>query len=125
CRDADLGHPPAHPHGVAHLDRAVRRGDDDLRDRERGTLPAAAPRATLLLLLADPVPGAVRGVAAVSQPAGMGLLRRRDVRDGLVDVLVPGDGAGPRLAAGPRATFVGAPGIRRDRARVAGVGAAL
>ena len=105
-RDPDLGDPAAAQAGVADVDQPVRRGDDPLRRRLRGDVPAAPPGAAVGLLLALPVPEHDGHVAAVAQPAGLGRLRRLDLRDRLAPVLVrrpdprPGDPPRPRAERG-------------------------
>ena len=56
-RHADLGDSAAVPSAVAHLDQPLRRGDDALRGRVRGDVPAAPHRPAVAgYLLAVPVP---------------------------------------------------------------------
>ena len=121
----DLGHPPAPEAGVADVDQPVRRGDDPVRRRLRGALPAPAPGPALAVLLADPVPEHDGPLAAVAEPPGLGRLRRLDLRDRLAAVLVrrpdPRPGHPPR--PGPQADR--ADDLRLPGDGLAGLGQAL
>ena len=60
-----------------------------------GAVPAVPPRPAVVLLLADPVPVDDGRLAAVSQPADLGFLRRRHLLHRLADLLVPGHDSRP------------------------------
>ena len=99
-RHADLGDPAALQADMAHLDQPLCRGDDAVRRRERGDIPAAAHRPAVARdLLAVPVSEHDGRVAAVPQPAHLGRLRGLDVRHGLAAVLVRRTDSRPRDAA--------------------------
>ena len=98
-----LGGPAAAAPEVAHLDQPLRRGDDAVRGRDGRPLSAPAPRPALVLLLACALSRHDGPVAAMAQPAGVGLLRDRHLPHRLAAVLVPGPDPRPGDAARPRA----------------------
>ena len=122
---ADFGHPAAVPAAMAHVDRAVRRGDDALRGCLRGHVPGAAHRAPVDRLLALPVPELDGPVAAVPQPADLGRVRGVDLRDGLGPVLVRGADSRPGDDARQGEVNVREAHLRDRRAWLARVGDAL
>ena len=88
-RHADLGDSAAVPPAVAHVDQPLRRGDDAVRRRVRGDVPAAAHRPSVAGgLLAVPVSEHDGPVAAVPQPADLGRVRGVDLRHRVGAVLV-------------------------------------
>ncbi len=67
-----LGHPAPARAAVAHEHQPLRRGDDPLRRRAGGPVPAPAPRAAVVRLLARPLSGDHAGLAAVQERAAVG-----------------------------------------------------
>src|ERR1035437_5760216 len=96
CRNVYFRHSLAPAAGMAHVHQSFRRSHDAIRSFLRWYIPSDAPRAPAALLLADALPHPHGRLAAVPQSAGLGLLRRLDLRHGFAAVLVRG--ADPRPA---------------------------
>ncbi len=80
CRDVDLGDPALAQARLADVDQSIRRGDDVVRRRLRGAVSAVPHGAAVAFLLADAVSEYDGALAAVAQPAGLGRVRRFDLR---------------------------------------------
>src|SRR4029078_2398292 len=110
---------------LAHVDQPLRGGDDAVRGASGGAVSGLAPRPRLFPVLAVALSGGDEGVAQLQERAALGRRRGRHLRNGVAAVLVPGAGAGPGGDARPRAGPAAAQDLRRLRARVARLRAAL
>ena len=110
---------------LAHLDQPVCGSDDAVRRRVRRHLPAVPHRSAVARLLAASLPEHDGRLAAVQKPAGLGRLRRLDVRHGVGAVLVRRPRARSRDAARSLAVEAGPRHLRHAGARLARLGAAL
>ena len=103
-RHLHLGDPAAAAPALAHLDQPLRRGDDAVRRGMAGLFPILHLGRPWFFYWLAPYPEHDEPVAAVAQPAGVGLLRDRHLHHRVAPVLVPGPDARPRDAARPRRT---------------------
>ena len=124
-RHVHLRHPPAPRAAVAHVDQPLRRGDDALRGRAGGALPALPPGPAVVRLLARPLPvrrwasgRSSRVVAPVGRRRGHARTSRSRSSSG-TSGLIPDLAA----AARSRADAAAAAHLRHLRARLARVGA--
>ena len=74
--------------GLADVDQSVCRGDDLVRGRVRGAIPAVSHGAAVALLLADALSEYDGPLAAMAQSFGVGRLRRFHLRKRVALVLV-------------------------------------
>ncbi len=99
CRHFDLGDIAAVTPEMADVDQSNRRSDDHLCRDLRGHVPAVAHGTPVVFLLAFALSEHDAPVAAVSQCAHLGCLRRQHLFYGVTDLLVhrhdsrPGDAA--------------------------------
>ena len=94
-RHADFRDSAAAAPAVAHFDQPLCRGDDAFCRGLRRPVSAAAPGPSVAGLLAVSLSRHDEAVAAVPQPAGVGLLRGFDLRHGVAAVLVRRTDSGP------------------------------
>ena len=125
CRHADFSHLVAAAPGMAHLDQPLCRGHDAFCRRLCWPLSALPSGASLVVLLAVSVSQYHGRLAAVSQPACLGRLRRLDLCHRLLPVLVCGLDPGPGNAARPRAAPLESGHLRHPGHGLAGLGTPL
>ena len=111
--------------GVADIDEPDRRMHDGLCGGAGRHLPDHSSGPALVRLLAVPVPEHDGALAAVAQPARVGLLRAVDLRGDQCHLLVRRPDPGPRLGARPGADAVQAGVLRRARAGLSRLVAAM
>ncbi len=124
-RHADLRDPAAVPPEVAHLDQPRGRGDDALRGGVRAHLPGHPRRPHLGGLLARAGAEPDGSLAELPEPAAVGRLRGQHLRHGVAALLVRRADPRPRDAARPLEDEDQAVDLRRLRARLARLAAAL
>ena len=118
-------HAAADAAALARRDQPLRRGDDAVRRRHRRASSRSctwAGRGCSTGWFPIPHAGAF---AAMAEPAGLGLLRHRQLPAGLDDVLVHRRAARLRDAARPGDDAAAARCLWRARARLAGLGPAV
>src|SRR3984893_8366887 len=109
CRYVDFRDPTAAAPKVAHVDQPYRRSNDHIRSALRGYVSRAPPGTSVARLLAVPLSEYDVVLAAISQPLGVGRIRRFVLfyRFALVLVRWTHPGFGHIARPGPHSTETG------------------